>query len=139
MKMCNILIFKQKKVNILFWFGSGFLKSKSDKSFTEIQSPIHVHYKIYLSIPSLQKETEQTLKILISKHKFSTLKHLFEPLESKCVLVDMNNDNHLSVWWRIFKAWINLCNSINLAGTQLWIYIVEITVCTTCWIQLTEF
>lgn len=51
MKMCNILIFKQKKVNILFWFGSGFLKSKSDKSFTEIQSPIHVHYKIYLSIP----------------------------------------------------------------------------------------
>lgn len=45
MKMCNILIFKQKKVNILFWFGSGFLKSKSDKSFTEIQSPIHVHYK----------------------------------------------------------------------------------------------
>lgn len=32
-------------MNILFWFGSGFLKSKSDKSFTEIKSPIHVHYK----------------------------------------------------------------------------------------------
>lgn len=61
-------------MNILFWFGSGFLKSyKSDKSFTEIQSPIYVHYKIYLSIPSLQKETEQTLKILISKHKTQIL------------------------------------------------------------------